>query len=57
MSKDMKHKETFFQASDSGVPSHWVVQYYLNGSSFPEAAYFNKEKDAQEFEDELLEDI
>jgi len=48
------HKETFFQSADSGIPSHWVVQYWDNDpSGFPEASYFSTEEDAREFEKEL----
>ena len=52
----VKHKETFYQDySDEGIniPSHWVVQYYVDDSPFPEAAYFNNKKDATDFEEEL----
>jgi hypothetical protein len=45
-----KHKETFHQAADSGIPAHWVVQFYTSGSAFPEAAYFNTFEEAVEFE-------
>jgi len=48
-----KHKETFFQAAYQGVPSTWVVQYYIKGSAFPEASYFGTEEEALEFEREL----
>jgi len=50
----MIHKETFHQSADSGIPAHWVVQYYQNAfSSFPEAAYFSTLKEAEEFEDNI----
>jgi hypothetical protein len=52
------HKETFFQAADYGIPSHWVVQYYDSEDeyAFPNAEYFKSREDAEEFEKSLLED-
>jgi len=52
------HKETFFQAADYGIPSHWVVQYYPDDdeNSFPKAEYFKSLEDAKKFEESLLED-
>ena len=52
------HKETFFQAADYGVPSHWVVQYYTddNENSFPEAKYFKSKEEAEKFEKSILEE-
>jgi len=51
------HKETFFQPSDDGIPSTWVV-FYWDEDSNPctdthEAAYFRTEKEATEFENSL----
>ena len=51
-----RHKETFFQAGEEGIPSHWVVQFYVDGSAFPEAAYFSTEKEARELEEALCGD-
>jgi len=58
MSKEpcLVHKETFYQGADEGIPSHWVVQYYIYGKGFPEASYFNTEEEAKEFENELVMD-
>ena len=50
------HKETFFQAADYGIPSHWVVQYYDDGNPFPEAEYFKTREEAERFEKSILED-
>jgi len=55
--KMFKHKETFFQEADDGIPSHWVVQYYDVGSKFPCARYFGKEKDALTFEREITREL
>jgi len=46
-------KEVFHQSADSGIPSHWVVQYYIEGKAFPEAEYFTTEDEAWEFADKL----
>lgn len=49
------HKETFFQRSYDGVPSHWVVQYWEGSpNGFAEANYFKNRDDAAEFEKELV---
>lgn len=39
------HKETFYQRGDSlyNIPSSWVVQYWVEGEPFCEAAYFETE--------------
>lgn len=52
------HKETFFQPADSGIPSHWVVQYWDtdNTTGFPEASYFSKLEEAIVFEKTLYGD-
>jgi hypothetical protein len=48
------HKETFCQPADSGIPSHWVVQYWDDDSNgFPEASYFSNLEDAVKFEEEI----
>ena len=48
------HKETFRQAADSGVPQHWVVQYWEDEPfGFCEASYFSTLKDAAAFEETL----
>jgi hypothetical protein len=53
----IKHIETFYQAGDMNIPPHWVVQYYVNNDSFPEAAYFDTLKDAEDFEREIKEEM
>lgn len=50
------HKETFHQPADSGIPSHWVVQYWDNDpNDFPKAKYFSALEDAEKFESTLVE--
>ena len=48
-----KLKEVFHQSADSGIPPHWVVQYYVEGSPFPEAEYFGTEEEAWTFAETL----
>jgi len=50
------HKETFHQEGGDGIPSHWVVQYYVYGEGFPRASYFNTYDEAEEFENKLVGD-
>jgi len=56
MDKDdpLYHKETFYQPAYDGIPGHWVVQYYIGNHPFPQAAYFTTQKEAEEFEKELV---
>jgi len=49
-------KEIFFQAAECGMPSTWVVQYYIEGQAFCEAKYFKTEQKAQALADELTGD-
>jgi hypothetical protein len=54
----IRHKETFYQDysdEDINIPSHWVVQYYIDDSPYPEARYFNTAIEATEFEKEIEE--
>ena len=48
-------KEVFHQSADSGIPSHWVVQYYsiTAGSTNLIADYFKTEDEAYEFAEQL----
>ena len=50
---NLKHKETFFQSAHEGIPSTWVVQYYVDDNPFPEAAYFKTVIEAMSFEKEI----
>ena len=52
-----RHKETFFQACFEGVPSHWVVQFYVDDNPFPDAAYFRDEETALRFKQDLLDGV
>ena len=49
----IKHKETFYQPAEAGIPSHWVVQYYVDNDPFPHASYFETQVEADKFEIEL----
>lgn len=56
MTNTYKHKETFFQdysQEDCNIPSHWVVQYYINDGVFPESKCFSEKWMAEIFELEL----
>ena len=50
-----KLKEVFHQSADSGIPSHWVVQYYsiIDGANRLSAEYFKTENEAYEFAEQL----
>ena len=53
MDEQLIHKETFHQASqpEFGIPSSWVVQYWVGSSdNFPQAQYFSSETEAVSFE-------
>lgn len=55
MSKEDKfiHKETFFQPADEGMPSTWVVQYWIDDpSGFCEAKYLKTKEEAEAFKEE-----
>ena len=47
----MRFKEMFHQSASDGIPSHWVVFYYIddNQNSSHEAAYFDSEEAAKKF--------
>ena len=47
----MIFKEMFHQAADYGVPSHWVVFYYIDNkaATFHEAAYFKSQEECEKF--------
>jgi hypothetical protein len=51
------HKETFHQGSNDGVPSHWVIFYWPEGSSpasdTHEALYFSDFDECEECENQL----
>ncbi len=55
--KNGVHKETFHQKAHEGVPSHWVVFYWPEGScpilNTHVARYFDTFDDAILFENEL----
>ena len=48
------HKETFRQDAHDGIPTHYVVQYWVdNPNTFPESSYFSTLVEAVEFEKTL----
>lgn len=45
-------KDLFYQdysKFDPDVPNHWVVQYYVEGSEFPQCEYFSDKIKALRF--------
>jgi len=50
MKENIKFKELFYQEAFDGVPSTWVVQYYVGDNPFPEARYFPSKSEAEAFE-------
>lgn len=51
----MNYKIFFQDYSDTpDIPSHWVVQYYIENSDFPQYSYHSTKEEAQNWANELL---
>ena len=43
------YKDMFHQSAEMGIPSHWVVQYMVEGDGFVHVEYCRTEDEAIDF--------